>query len=152
MLVEDPDTHVLTVVGGKLTTYRRMAQDAVDAIAARPGVDAGPCRTTRLPLVGALAPDTPLPGVPARLVRRYGTEAADVLALGEDRPDLRQPLADGVEVTGAELLFAVRHELALTIDDLLDRRTRIGLIPARRAAALDAARELLENEREAVSA
>ena len=52
-LIEDPDSHVLTIVGGKLTTYRRMAQDAVDAIAARPGVGAGPCRTTRLPLVGA---------------------------------------------------------------------------------------------------
>ncbi|UGS36629.1 glycerol-3-phosphate dehydrogenase/oxidase [Capillimicrobium parvum] len=152
VLVEDPDTRVLTVVGGKLTTYRRMAQDAVDAIVARPGVDAGPCRTTRLALVGALAPDTSLPGVPTRLVRRYGTEAADVIALGHDRPELLQPLAEGVEVTRAELLFAVRHELALTVDDLLDRRTRLGLVPARRAAALHAAREMMEIGREAVSA
>ena len=88
-----------------------MAQDAVDAIAARPGVDAW------------AVPDDPpgaRRGAGARhaasgradpLVRRYGTEAADVLALGEDRPDLLQPLAEGVEVTGAELLFAVRHEL-----------------------------------------
>jgi len=152
VLLEDPDTHVLTIVGGKLTTYRRMAQDTVDAIAARPGVAAGPCRTTRLPLTGALPPDASLPHVPDRLVRRYGTEAADVLALGHDRPHLLEPLAEGVEVTGAELLFALRRELALTVDDLLDRRTRIGLVPARRAAALEAARELLAAELEAVSA
>lgn len=143
-LIEDPDTRVLTIVGGKLTTYRRMAQDAVDAIAARPGVSAGPCRTPRLALVGALAPDATPRGVPARLVRRYGAEAGDVVALGARRPGLRKPLADGLDVTGAELVFALRRELAITVDDLLDRRTRLGLVPARRAAALAAARELVE--------
>jgi glycerol-3-phosphate dehydrogenase len=151
-LIEDPDTHVLTIVGGKLTTYRRMAQDAVDAIAARPGVAAGPCRTTRLPLVGAIPPETTLRGVPARLVRRYGAEAAAVVALGDPRPELREPLADGLDVTGAELLFALRNELAITVDDLLDRRTRLGLVPARRAAALAAAHEVMATEAEPVSA
>jgi len=136
---------VVTVVGGKLTTYRRMAADAVDAAVAQAGLDAGPCRTTRLPLVGA-APRRVLAAVPAprRLVERYGTEATTVLALAEEDPDLLRPVAPGLEVTGAELLFAVRHEGALDVDDLLDRRTRIGLVPADRAAALPAAHAVLE--------
>src|SRR5213076_2517656 len=54
-LIEDPGSGAVTVVGGKLTTYRQMAQDAVDRVASRPGVDAGPCRTARVPLVGAPA-------------------------------------------------------------------------------------------------
>lgn len=137
-VIEDPDTRVVTVVGGKLTTYRRMAQDAVDAIVRRPGVAAGPCRTQRLPLVGAL-PSSGARGVPERLFRRYGAEAAAVLALAAGRPELALPLAGEVEVTGAELRFGLEHEGALTVDDLLDRRTRIGLVPAWRAAALDAA-------------
>ncbi|MEZ5123980.1 MAG: glycerol-3-phosphate dehydrogenase C-terminal domain-containing protein [Solirubrobacterales bacterium] len=82
--------------------------------------------------------------MPTRLVRRYGAEAGDVVALGARRPELRKPLADGLDVTGAELVFALRRELAITVDDLLDRRTRLGLVPARRAAALAAARELVE--------
>jgi glycerol-3-phosphate dehydrogenase len=138
-LIEDPDSRVLTIVGGKLTTYRRMAQDVVDAIAARPGVSAAACTTDRLALVGAQPRDTRMPGIDERLVRRYGAEAPIVAALdaGHD------PLAADVPVTAAELRFAVEHELALTPDDLLDRRTRIGLVPVRRAAAVAAAHEAL---------
>jgi glycerol-3-phosphate dehydrogenase len=138
-VIEDPDTHVLTIAGGKLTTYRAMAQDAVDALAARPDVEAGPCVTARLPLVGAVPRDTLLPGIPARLVHRYGAEAPLVVAGGP-----LERLAADVETTAAELRFAVEHELALTVDDLLDRRTRIGLVPARRAEVAEAARELIE--------
>src|SRR5205085_797019 len=74
-------TGVVTVVGGKLTTYRRMAEDAVDRALAHAGVTAGPCRTRRLPLLGAASREV-LAGVeaPARLVRRFGTEAPAVLA------------------------------------------------------------------------
>ena len=139
-VVEDPATGALTVLGGKLTTYRRMAQDTVDLIAARPGVAAGRCRTRSLALVGA---GPPPPGAPTRLVRRYGSEAARVLALADHAPELLEPLAPGVGVCGAELRFALDHEGALTLDDLLERRTRLGLVPARRAAAEPAARALL---------
>jgi len=138
-VVEDPDNRVLTVAGGKLTTYRAMAQDAVDAIAARPGVDAGPCVTARLPLVGAQPRDTVMDGISRRLAHRYGAEAPIVAAYGD-----LTPLAPDVPTSPAELRFAVEHELALTADDLLDRRTRIGLVPARRAEVADAARELIE--------
>ncbi|GGO90075.1 glycerol-3-phosphate dehydrogenase [Wenjunlia tyrosinilytica] len=129
------DDGVVTAVGGKLTTYRAMAEDAVDAAVRTAGLPAGPCRTTRLPLVGAASRRT-LDEVsgPDSLVARYGTEAPRVLALAEGRPDLLGPVAAGV--TGAELLFAVRHEGALDADDILDRRTRIGLVPADREEAL----------------
>jgi glycerol-3-phosphate dehydrogenase len=138
-VVEDPDTRVLTIAGGKLTTYRAMAADTVDAIAARDGVEAGPCVTHRTPLVGAQPRDTVTPGIPTRLAHRYGSEAPLVAASGA-----LTPLAPDVPTTPAELRFAVQHELALSAADLLDRRTRIGLVPARRAAVLDAARELIE--------
>jgi glycerol-3-phosphate dehydrogenase len=135
---------VVSVVGGKLTTYRRMAEDAVDAAVAARGLTAGPSPTASLPLVGAASPHV-LGGVraPRRLVQRYGTEATAVHALGTDEPRLRAPVVPGHPVTRAELLWAVRHEGALDEADLLDRRTRIGLVPEDRAAALGAVREVL---------
>jgi glycerol-3-phosphate dehydrogenase len=142
-VLEDPSTRALTVVGGKLTTYRRMAQDVVDRIAARPGVRAGRCRTHRLPLVGARSAPGDGRALPARLVRRYGSEAAAVVAMADGRPELLEPLAPGLGVCGAELRFGIEHELALTLDDLLDRRTRLGLVPTRRTAAEAAVRERL---------
>ncbi|MFF4046285.1 glycerol-3-phosphate dehydrogenase/oxidase [Streptomyces chartreusis] len=135
---------VTTVVGGKLTTYRRMAEDAVDAAVATHRLMAGPSPTASLPLIGAASPNT-LGSLraPRRLVQRYGTEAPAVQALGAEDPRLAEPVLAGHPVTGAELLWAVRHEGALDEADLLDRRTRIGLVPADRDAALDAAREVL---------
>jgi glycerol-3-phosphate dehydrogenase len=135
---------VTTVVGGKLTTYRRMARDAVDAALAAAGLPAGRCRTARLPLVGAAGPARLARlSAPARLIGRYGTEAPAVLALGAGDPELLLPVAPGVPVTAAEMRWAVRHEGALDEDDVLDRRTRVGLVPADRAAALPAARAAL---------
>ena len=115
-----------------------MAQDVVDRLTG------SPCRTHRLPLVGAAAPAA-LRSVaaPERLVRRYGTEAPAVAALADGRPELLEPVAAGVPVCAAELLWAMRHELALTPEDLVDRRTRAGLVPEWRAptlAAVDATR------------
>ncbi|MGH3713812.1 MAG: FAD-dependent oxidoreductase [Micromonosporaceae bacterium] len=127
---------LVTVIGGKLTTYRRMAEDALDAVLARHGVDAGPCRTRRLPLVGAGPIVAP---APPRLIARYGSEAAAVLTEAGDDPAQLRPIADGIETTPAELRYAVRHEGALDLGDLLDRRTRIGLVPADRARAVTAA-------------
>ncbi len=154
------DTGVVTVVGGKLTTYRRMAEDAVDAVVAGRGLAGAhgstrhavtPCRTRDLPLVGA-APRSRLAGVdaPARLVRRFGTEAPAVLAdavarTGLDADALAAPVADGVPVTRAELLWGVTHEGAVDADDLLERRTRLGMVADDRAAAEDAALWALEH-------
>jgi glycerol-3-phosphate dehydrogenase len=131
VVATDPETGALVIVGGKLTTYRRMAQDVVDRLTDRR------CRTHRLPLVGA-APRAVLGtlAAPERLVRRYGTEAPAVVALADGRPELLEPVADGVPACGAELLWAARHELALTPEDLADRRTRAGLVPEWRDAVL----------------
>ncbi|MBB3038596.1 glycerol-3-phosphate dehydrogenase/oxidase [Hoyosella altamirensis] len=131
-------TGVVTVVGGKLTTYRQMAEDAVDAAVTHAALSAGPCQTRNLPLVGA-ANRRALAAMsePSRLVRRYGRDAETVSA----DPDLLAPIHDRVPVTMAELVFGATHEGATTVGDLLDRRTRIGLVPADRAVAEDAARD-----------
>ncbi|MGZ4448154.1 MAG: glycerol-3-phosphate dehydrogenase/oxidase [Nocardioides sp.] len=142
-------TGVVTIVGGKLTTYRQMAEDAVDAALAASGLAAGPCRTRRLPISGAASRvELAALELPARLVRRYGTDAALVLAsarevsgLGDE--ELLAPVSERVPVTLAELLFGVTHEGAADVDDLLDRRTRVGLVPEDRAAALPAAERAL---------
>ncbi len=141
---------VVTVVGGKLTTYRQMAEDAVDVVVRTRGLAAGRCRTTRLPLVGAPPPGADARDVlarveaPARLVRRYGVEAPAVLAAAAASvEDPLRPVAPGWPVTMAELLWGVSHEGALDEADLLDRRTRIGLVAPDRAAAEPAAREAL---------
>ena len=140
---------VVTIVGGKLTTYRRMAEDALDAALAHAGIDASPCRTRALPLLGA-ADRVTLTGLeqPARLVRRYGTDAGLVLettrsATGLTDDELLAPIADGIPVTMAELVFGVTHEGAADVDDLLDRRTRVGLILTDRALAVPAAERAL---------
>lgn len=138
---------LVTVVGGKLTTYRRMAEDAVDAALASSGATAGPCVTRTLPLVGA-APRDALARIdaPARLVRAYGTEAVAVAALAEADPALATPVAAGTEVTGAELAFGALAEGAVTEADLLERRTRLSLIPEVAAAAAGAARAALARQ------
>jgi glycerol-3-phosphate dehydrogenase len=135
---------VITVVGGKLTTYRRMAEDAVDAAVSAHRLAAGSSPTASVPLVGAASPRV-LAALPAprRLIRRYGTEAPAVHALGAADPRLREPVVEGHPVTRAELVWAVHHEGALDEADLLDRRTRIGLVPDDRVAALSTAREVV---------
>jgi glycerol-3-phosphate dehydrogenase len=85
---------------------------------------------------------------PARLVRRHGTEAGAVLADARARTgltdaELLAPVAEGVATTTAELLWGASHEGALDVADLLDRRTRVGLVPADRTAAEAAARQAL---------
>ena len=135
---------LVTVVGGKLTTYRRMAEDALDAALRRRDVKAAPCRTRDLPIVGAAShAELSKLDVPNRLLRRYGTESTVVVAECADAPELLEPLHDGTQTTGAELRFAVRHEGALDESDLLDRRTRLGLVAAARQGAVTAARAAL---------
>jgi glycerol-3-phosphate dehydrogenase len=135
---------VITVVGGKLTTYRKMAADAVDAAIESTTLTAGPSRTTRLPLVGAAPrPTLSTLDAPERLVFRYGTEATTIHAMALLDPDLAAPVADGVPITAAEVVWAVRHEGALDVDDVLHRRTRIGLVPADAEAARPAVTDLV---------
>jgi glycerol-3-phosphate dehydrogenase len=116
---------VLVLVGGKLTTYRRMAQDAVDAVAERLDVTR-PCITTTVALVGA-GPVRATSG--QRLTRRFGAEAAEVATCGP-----REPVAPGVPVLRCEVGWAVAAEGAVSADDV-DRRLRLDLVPAWSQAA-----------------
>ena len=142
---------VVTVVGGALTTYRKIAADAVDAAVLAGGLPAGPSKTMAVPLVGA-APREHLAGIEAgtRLIAKYGTEASRVSALSELDPDLGDEVAPGL--TAAEVLWAVRHEGALDAGDVLDRRSRIGLDARAREAARPEVEALVERALRGVQA
>lgn len=135
LLIDQPNRPI-TIAGGKLTAYRQMAEDAVDAACRRLGIDA-PCRTHRLPLVGAASPKM-LRDIkaPARLVRRYGTEAPLLERLGQQYPQFQATVGPDTQITGAEFLFAVAAEGALTLEDVVARRTRLTMVPPRAQAAL----------------
>jgi len=144
-VVESP-SGVISVIGGKLTEYRFMAEDVLDRAVTLRGLTASPCRTRNLPLVGA--PSNPVAtlrspaDMPGSLVARYGAEAPNVIAAaGCERPT--EPVADGIDVTRAEFEYAITHEGAMTVEDILDRRTRIGLVASDRARAASVAEELL---------
>jgi glycerol-3-phosphate dehydrogenase len=116
---------VLVIVGGKLTTYRRMAQDAVDRVVINLGRNAA-CRTATLALVGA----APRVGLEAdRLRRRFGADADAVAAAGPV-----EPIADGVPVLKCEVKWALAAEGAVTAEDVMDRRLRVDLVPEWRSA------------------
>jgi glycerol-3-phosphate dehydrogenase len=136
------ETGVITIVGGKLTTYRRMAQDAVDAAIARRGPAAGRCRTRDLPLVGAGSVEA---DAPARLVERYGSEAGEVVALGRALfgDEALAVAVPGSPVTLAELAWGAAREGAVTAEDLVERRTRMSLVRADLGAALAVAERVL---------
>ncbi|WP_331730427.1 glycerol-3-phosphate dehydrogenase/oxidase (plasmid) [Kitasatospora sp. NBC_00070] len=150
--VRESGSGVITIVGGKLTTYRAMAEDAVDTAVRARDLSAAPCRTRDIPLVGA--PRHPesraLPGalvtVPAALVARHGGQAAEVLASSRCGTPLRQ-IAEGIDVTRAEVEYTLTHEGALDAADVLDRRTRIGLVPADAERARPGVEEIVAGQR-----
>ena len=138
--VVESGSGVISVIGGKLTEYRYMAEDVLDRAVSLRGLRAGACRTRDLPLIGALG--TVPAGLPASLVARFGTEAPDVIAAATcERPG--EPVAEGIDVTRAEFEYAVTHEGALEVGDILDRRTRIGLVPRDREQVIAVAEEFL---------
>ncbi|HTB70438.1 MAG TPA: glycerol-3-phosphate dehydrogenase/oxidase [Solirubrobacteraceae bacterium] len=130
---------MITITGGKLTTWRRMAKMTVDRLVEREARDA-PCRTHEIPLGQAIAVEQ-LPrveGVPERsyeqLAARYGHAAHEVLALAGERGELAQPIVPGLPDLLAEVALAARHEQARSVGDALLRRTRLGLLAARELA------------------
>ena len=131
---------MVTIVGGKYTTYRPMARDAVDAAATSLGQEIPPTPTETLPLVGApgwLAVRNQLStlsvryGVPVetlrRMLHRYGDELPDVLAPITDEPALAFPIDHTAGYLPVEFRYAVTHEGALTLDDVLNRRTHVAI-------------------------
>jgi glycerol-3-phosphate dehydrogenase len=134
-----PVPGLVLVAGGKYTTYRVMAEDAVDAaVESLPGVPAS--RTAHLPLVGAhrwdavrdagpeLAEGAGLPEAAVeRLLHRHGDRIGDVLALVREHPALGRPLTGAEDYLAAEVVHAVTAEGARHLDDVLTRRTRISI-------------------------
>ena len=131
---------MITITGGKLTTWRRMAKMTVDRLVEREARDA-PCRTHEIPLGQAIAVEE-LPRVEgvapdayAALAARYGHAAHAVLALAAARGELAQPIVPGMPDLLAEVALAAREEQARSIGDVLLRRTRLGLLAARALVA-----------------
>ncbi len=121
------ESGMITVTGGKFTTYRAMAQDTVDLVLDRLG-RSGRCRTRKLRLNGGedfapVAADHP----DARLAGRYGTETAEIKALIALDASLAEPMVPGLRYLRAEAVYAVRSEMATGLTDVLTRRTRAHL-------------------------
>ena len=125
--VLDRGNGLVSVAGGKYTTYRVMARDAVDALTPYLG-ELPESRTDRIPLVGATAPS------PDRLIKRYGSNAAHVRRLASD-PELGRRVVVDAPYLAAEVAYGVSHEGALHIDDVLTRRTRISVETEHRGLA-----------------
>lgn len=180
--IEEDPPGLVAVVGGKLTTYRQMAEDVVDRLVADDGGRLGPCVTTRLSLgavgsaedglvraragmLGAGLDDRTTAG----LYHRHGDLAPTVARFCADHDGL-EPLVPGLPYLRGEVRWAVRHELARTVDDVLQRRLRVslrdaaaggaaigfvadvvaeerGLGPEARAAQIDAYLEAVRHER-----
>ncbi|MEU5875396.1 glycerol-3-phosphate dehydrogenase/oxidase [Glycomyces sp. NPDC047369] len=138
--VFEPEPGLFFVAGGKLTTYRIMAKDAIDAAAVSLGPEVPPSGTRLLPLLGAdgfasywdarerMADRSGL-GLPVveHLLRRYGNLAPQLLRMVADQPQLGRPLARGEHYLRAEVVYAARAEGALHLDDILTRRLRLSI-------------------------
>jgi glycerol-3-phosphate dehydrogenase len=133
---------LITITGGKLTTWRRMAKMAVDRMVERDGRQA-PCRTQEIPLGQPIDPGALLvvEGVSedsrAALAGRYGHLAERVLSTAGERGELAQPIVEGLPDLLAEAPYAARNEQAQSVGDVLLRRTRLGLLAARELCAPD---------------
>lgn len=122
---------LLTIAGGKWTTYRKMAEDCVDHAAVLGHLEERPCTTRDLPIHGH-----PGGAVDVGPMAHYGSDAAGVVGLTGVRPDLAVPLHEGLGITGAQVVWAARHEMARTVEDVLARRTRALFLDARSALAM----------------
>lgn len=136
---------LITITGGKWTTYRRMAKDAVHVAATLAGLEERPCPTKELRLHGWREPHeprTPLRGLDP--YSEYGADAPALAQMGSEtlslpdghRVTLGEPLHPALGVTAAQLVWGARQEMARTVDDLLARRTRALFLHARAAADL----------------
>ncbi|MCL1598748.1 MAG: glycerol-3-phosphate dehydrogenase [Actinomycetia bacterium] len=137
--ITEPEPGLITIAGGKFTTYRVMAQDTVDRACEAVDIHVPPTRTHQIPLVGAVGYrsllrdkeaiaaryDLPVRQV-ERLLRRYGSETTEVLDMTVEHPELKEQVPSG-RYLEAEIRFAVEHEAALHLDDVLTRRTRLSI-------------------------
>ncbi len=135
--IEVADSGLITITGGKWTTYRRMAEDVIDQAELVAVLQPRPCRTEELPVHGACNA-----GRPNAHLRYYGGDAAHIEGL--ERPER---IHSRLELTEAEVLWHARHEMARTVEDVLARRSRCLLLDARASSeAAPAVALLMANE------
>jgi glycerol-3-phosphate dehydrogenase len=120
------DSNLVTITGGKWTTYRRMAQDTVDKVLEVAGLSPAACVTAQLAVHGATRHHAGQPHL-----RGYGTDAPHIQRLMEQRPELAQLLHPAFPNTEAEVYWFVQNEMARTVEDVLARRLRILFLNAR---------------------
>ena len=135
-VITDAASGLISILGGKWTTYRAMAEDTIDRVQHELGTELRPSATAHHRLAGAegyapeywqtLARENSLSEATARhLARKYGTQAHAVLEISGEKSELGDPIVLGAPQIQAEIVYAVRHEMAMTIEDVLARR--IGL-------------------------
>jgi glycerol-3-phosphate dehydrogenase len=138
------DSGLVTISGGKWTTYRKMAEDTIDKAAQSAELPRRPSNTNTLRLHGWHEHAEQFGDLAA-----YGADAEEIEALMEAHPELEAPLDDRLPIRGGQVVWAARHEMARTVEDVLSRRTRCLLLDAQ--ASIDVApkvAELLAKERD----
>jgi glycerol-3-phosphate dehydrogenase len=123
---------LITVTGGKWTTYRKIAEDVIDHAETVAGLAPQPCRTEALAIHGST-----LAAIPAANLQPYGSDAGGVAELIRTTPGAHRPLHPALPYQEGEVIWQVRHEMARTVEDVLARRTRALLLNAR--ASIEAA-------------
>jgi glycerol-3-phosphate dehydrogenase len=126
---------IVTVTGGKLTTYREMAEDAVDEVCRLLNVKTS-SKTKKLSLYGARSARSSAHPQDAHLYSRYGSHANVLKKMIEQNPTLGEELVPGLPYLRCEAVYAVTHEMAVTVDDVLTRRTRARLLDRRACVAV----------------
>lgn len=123
---------LITIAGGKWTTYRKMAEDTIDQAAIIAGLDSQPCVTANMPIHGGEAHIDS-----NKEFSIYGSDAKGIQHLIDEDPSLAKAIHPKLPYTCAEIVWAVKHEMAMKLEDVLARRTRALLLDAK--ASLEAA-------------
>jgi glycerol-3-phosphate dehydrogenase len=149
---EGGPANLISAIGGKWTTSRDNAEKCVDMIADKLGVKRA-CDTADVPLPGAtgrfksfvakLTPEAPSPSIAANLARNYGARAAQVLSLGNGDKSLLSAVSQRLPDIAAQVAFAVRSEMAMTLDDVLFRRTGLGTLGPLEPGAVESVASLM---------
>ena len=127
--IQISDTNLITIAGGKWTTFRKMGEDTIDRAIQVTALEPKPCRTQSLPLHGASQDKDHTP----ENWKTYGSDAVKLQSLVEETPSLGESLHPTLPYTKAEIVHAIREEMARTVEDLLSRRTRVLIQDAKAA-------------------
>ncbi|MFP4300220.1 MAG: glycerol-3-phosphate dehydrogenase [Spirulinaceae cyanobacterium] len=153
----DGANNLISLIGGKITTYRQVGEEMVEKAYKKMKKAAPPCKTEHAPLPGAILPDDPridqaiadyCPQVPLKTVHHlfgvYGAKALDVLALTDSEPELAEIIVPGLPDIKAQIVYSVQSEYAVTLVDITRRRTSIAMHANYGFDALDTITDILK--------